>query len=889
MTTHVTVLRTRGPKLAKTWRADGTIADYDNAKSYTVRTLPVANLNDLYALLQRQAGQPRECIIRGAPAVADLPTGQVVERNLDTFADQPSRLFMLDVDNFEPALDSVLDDPEGAVAEFVADLPAPFREANYVWQLSGSCGHPSKAGKLRAHLWFWMAAPLSCSDAEAWAKKYVPGADCTVHRTVQVNYTSAPVLEDGQTDPLAGRRLGLHRRALRDLLIIPVSMPVPQGETRSVKRKERATAMVDPREKPGVIGALCRAFAPGDIVTLFPDQFEEGSKPERLTWAGGGGAKEGLRVTDNGTHLFNSHSTSPLDGAANLFDFVRAHVFGHLDSGIDPDVIEFDVTAAPSYKAAVAWALGLPEVQAEMGSDEAVAAVEKKADATAEKVLSEREERAQRMTNIQALIARAEALDTLEHDIARRVAKAKTFSAADREVIAAAMQAKTRGLVPGGRGMGIGVIRGWLQAAQAGDGPTFPHVTPEGTPRLTIENLEALIASQNLDIRYNVIKKDIEIQGLSRSFGRDNRGAAQLADLQSRMAAVGMPNSASAVTGIITAIAAEREYNPVLDWIDSKPWDGRSRVADLAATIVCPDGSIDADLKLLILRKWLVQAAAGIASETPLQLRGVLVFSGAQYKGKSRWLKTLVPAEYASEWVITGRQIDPHNKDSINAAVSHWLCELAELDGTFRKSDIAALKGWIANDEDVYRKPYAAKDSKLQRRTTLFASVNGDDILQDATGNTRFWVLPVASCDTAHQVDMQQVWAEVLQAWRGGEPHWLEQDQMLAVQEHTAAFEATDSVGELLATRHPWEAAGGALRPAGVELGVPMGEGPDAPVWQRWSATDIARRLGLNVATNGVATRVGQQLGRRKCKSGHDSKGYRWWEIPLPLSEAEGL
>lgn len=885
MTQSITLLRTRGPKLAKTWGADGAIADYDNAKTYTVKRRPVADLASLAMLLATLQTDPRSCIIRGAPA-SEIGASQVVERNLDVFSDEPSKLFMIDVDKYHPMIEDVLDNPAAAVAEFVDTLPQCFREANYVWQLSGSCGHPSKGGGLRAHLWFWLQAPLTCEQAEAWSLKYVPTVDGTVHRTVQVNYTSNPVMAGGVTDPLAGRRLGFHNQALRDLLVIPADMPVPAaGEVTRVKRKERATAMVDPRDKPGVVGALCRAFEPTEIVTLFPEHFEASDRdPTRITWLQGGGAKEGLKVADNGTHIFNSHSTAPVTHACNLFDFIRIHVFGHLDEGIEQDVLDLDITASPSYKAAVAWALALPEVQAQSASPEAVAAVEAQAEAKAERVLSEREERAQRMANIQALIARAESLDVLEHDIARRVGKAKTFSVADRVVIANAMHRRSRELMPGTRGQPMAVVRDWLRAGVAEAGPAFAHMTPEGLPRLTIENVEALCAQEGIEIRYNVITKDIEILGLTREYGRDNVSVAQLADLQSRMAALGMPNTTSAVAGIVTAVAATQEYNPVLDWIDGRPWDGESRIQALADTIVCPPNSIDPKLKTALLRKWLIQGAAAAATERPLQFRGVLTFSGAQYKGKSRWLKSLVPGHEG--WAITGRTIDPHNKDSVNTAITHWLCELGELDSTFKKSDIAALKGWIAADEDVYRKPYAAKDSRHTRRTICFASVNGEEFLQDETGNSRFWVIPVERCETEHGIDMQQVWAEVMVAWRGGEPHWLEQGEMETVMKHNTRFEQRDGLVDLILSKFAWEKAG-FVRPPGVELGVPIpGSDPsdlEAPVWVRLASAEIAIRVGFGanaVATPTLTTKIGTRMRSLGCNGG-SYRNQRFWEVPV--------
>ena len=260
----------------------------------------------------------------------------------------------------------------------------------------------------------------------------------------------------------------------------------------------------------------------------------------------------------------------------------------------------------------------------------------------------------------------------------------------------------------------------------------------------------------------------------------------------------------STLKGYVTVIADRNQYNPVLTWLESVPWDGISRLDALAATIVTK-ADFDPAMRDLMLRTWLVQAVAAAASSVPLQLRGVLVFQGAQYIGKSRWLTSLVPGH--EDLVVTGRTLNTHDKDSIRTAISHWLVELGELDATFRKSDIAALKAFISQDQDTFRLPYAAADSKFQRRTCLFGSVNDEQFLHDATGNTRFWCIPVERVQHEHGIDMQQLWAEVLALWRGGERHWLSDDDMKVVDGSSRRFEATDPIAEKIALRFEWDAA----------------------------------------------------------------------------------
>src|SRR5262245_40945797 len=97
MSQRVTVLRTVGPKLAKTWQSDGTIRNYDLAKHFRAASLEIDGIEELLELLEKLTNDAQVCLIRGQLKAS---ASTLVERNLDTFGDGPSHLFLLDVDGF---------------------------------------------------------------------------------------------------------------------------------------------------------------------------------------------------------------------------------------------------------------------------------------------------------------------------------------------------------------------------------------------------------------------------------------------------------------------------------------------------------------------------------------------------------------------------------------------------------------------------------------------------------------------------------------------------------------------------------------------------------------------------------------------------------------------
>lgn len=213
MTDTLTILRHSTSLLAKTWKADGTVTPYGDAKFFTLEQRTVDNLAGLSALLSKMERHPKACLIRGAYAGDELAqqrdpefTPGKVRRALDYFDDQPLHTLLVDVDKFTPIMASALQAPEEAIDEFIfTQLPEVFHGAGYHWQMSNSAGHVDKGDELRVHLWFWLETALTSAQAKAWAVSTSAAVDKALFNAVQVHYTALPVFEPGVVDPIAVR------------------------------------------------------------------------------------------------------------------------------------------------------------------------------------------------------------------------------------------------------------------------------------------------------------------------------------------------------------------------------------------------------------------------------------------------------------------------------------------------------------------------------------------------------------------------------------------------------------------------------------------------------------------------------------------------------------
>lgn len=332
----------------------------------------------------------------------------------------------------------------------------------------------------------------------------------------------------------------------------------------------------------------------------------------------------------------------------------------------------------------------------------------------------------------------------------------------------------------------------------------LPDTNDKGKPLSTIENLATIARRLGVVIRYNVISKEEEILIPDAGFSLDNRQNASLSWLISECAKFRMP--VDRVPDFVTYIADQNQYNPVAEWVTSSPWDGQDHLAQLIATVKAKGEDADhriMAMKTAFMTRWMISAIAAAFRPTGVSAHGVLVFQGAQYVGKTKWFKSLVPDSIGV--LKDGMLLRPDDRDSVMKCVSNWLVELGEIDATFRKSDVAALKSFLTSDRDVLRRAYARKESAFARRTVFFASVNPKNYLHDDTGNRRYWTIECEKLDHDHNVNMQQCWAQVYeQLYRPGESWFLTTSEMALLNDHNEDFTVIDPIEELITSGLKW-------------------------------------------------------------------------------------
>ncbi|MEH6790258.1 VapE domain-containing protein [Parasphingorhabdus sp.] len=306
----------------------------------------------------------------------------------------------------------------------------------------------------------------------------------------------------------------------------------------------------------------------------------------------------------------------------------------------------------------------------------------------------------------------------------------------------------------------------------------------------TVENVAFLVDELGYTVRQNVIKKTIEITTTD-----ENGNSVPVHNSTIASAAIFHGMNVNMLSWFMQPIAEANPSNPAAEWIRSKSWDGVDRLPDFYNTVTTAEG-YPPGLKEILLYRWMLSIVAAALEPFRFKSRGVLTFQGKQGIGKTRWGQRLVNDEkLRADLVKEDHHLNPTNKDSVLGAISHWIAEIAELEGSFKR-DMSKLKGFITKDCDKIRAPYGREPIVSPRRTVFYGTVNDPKFLVDTTGNTRWWTIPVTALDHTHDIDMQQVFAQLAIDHGDGVQWWLTDDEEAMLERLNRDHRVVSAIGE---------------------------------------------------------------------------------------------
>lgn len=385
-------------------------------------------------------------------------------------------------------------------------------------------------------------------------------------------------------------------------------------------------------------------------------------------------------------------------------------------------------------------------------------------------------------------------------------------------------------------------------AAADGDWVAALYTSKGGAVKNTFANLCAILRNDTAysTLRHNGMTLSPEIGGQAVT---DARMGLIREEIEHRY---GFSPSAEGVAQALVAVASERSYHPVQEYLGGLVWDGVERLTDASADYLGAATPVDRTM----LRAWFVSAVARALSPG-CKVDTVLVLVGPQGYYKSSFFDTL-----AGPGWFTDSHVDLSNKDVYMQLARSWVVEWGEIERITARRGSDEVKSFISSRTDTFRPPYGRTVMAVPRSCVIVGSTNEDAFLQDPTGARRFWCIRVTRCiDTAAVAAARdQLWAEAVAAYRAGEGWWLAPEAAAA---QTAASEAFRTVDPWEPPIAEWLAAAdgpittGRILAAVVALDLGKVSGRED---QRVGA--IMRRLGWTrhvVRVNGANTRVWRQ------------------------------
>jgi hypothetical protein len=218
----------------------------------------------------------------------------------------------------------------------------------------------------------------------------------------------------------------------------------------------------------------------------------------------------------------------------------------------------------------------------------------------------------------------------------------------------------------------------------------------------------------------------------------------------------------------VAMIAHHNRFHPVRDYLNGLAWDGMHRLDGWLHNYFRAN---DTAFNKLAGAKFMISAVARVM-EPGCKADTVLVLEGEQGRRKSSAIAALT----GPEW-LTDELPDLHTKDAAIQLCGKWIIEVSELSAMAR-ADVETVKKFMSRSVDRYRAPFGKVANDHPRQCVFIATTNDERYLKDQTGNRRFWPVACGDIDVdAIRRDRNQLWAESVARYRGGERWWLTGDE----------------------------------------------------------------------------------------------------------------
>ena len=235
------------------------------------------------------------------------------------------------------------------------------------------------------------------------------------------------------------------------------------------------------------------------------------------------------------------------------------------------------------------------------------------------------------------------------------------------------------------------------------------------------------------------------------------------------------------------------KFDPVNTWLDSlKPWDGKDRIAELAARV--PTNQPHWEYYLHIWLLGMVAHWQGKKSLTGNALVPLLI--GRQGCGKSTFCRILLPHELRDYY---NDRINFKNETDLNLGLTSFaLINIDEFDKTTARQQIL-LKYLLSTADVKFRPPYGKAYKQYRRYASFIGTTNHPKPLTDPSGSRRFVCVEVTDLiNFEDNLDHRQIFAQLKYEVETGMRYYLDDKEIAQLIEENEPYQRVDSLAEMI-------------------------------------------------------------------------------------------
>jgi predicted P-loop ATPase len=222
---------------------------------------------------------------------------------------------------------------------------------------------------------------------------------------------------------------------------------------------------------------------------------------------------------------------------------------------------------------------------------------------------------------------------------------------------------------------------------------------------------------------------------------------------------------------VVDDTARRNEFHPVLDYLDSRPWNGEYDLLDnwlfRYGGVKERKGDEKYNQYVRAVGRIALVAAVRRLRQPGCKFDEMLVLvNETQGTDKSEALRTLAVCD---EWFTDSIDLGAKDKEAIEQTQGKWIVEIPEMRGR-RRNDVDRIKAFMSRAADRARLAYGRLPTEVPRQSIYFGSANDIKFLRDRSGNRRFWpIIGVIFDIAALRRDVDQLWAQAVAAEKTGE------------------------------------------------------------------------------------------------------------------------